>query len=110
MVQTHLLNGQADLGRLFRVQGLRQAGLDVAEGAGARAGVAHDHQGGLLLAPALADVGTGRFFADRHQPLGANNLPGRVVLARAGRLDAQPVRLLQHRRFRAVLFFRVTQL
>ncbi|MNN49711.1 hypothetical protein D3C81_1642550 [compost metagenome] len=110
VVQTHLLNSQADLGGLFRVQGLRQAGLDVAEGASPRAGVAHDHERGVLLAPALADIRAGRLLADRHQPLGADNVLGRVVLARTGRLDPQPVRLLQHRRFRAVLFFRVTQL
>ena len=33
-----------------------KSGLDVAEGAGACAGVAHDHEGGVLLLPALADI------------------------------------------------------
>ena len=93
VVQTHLLDGQAHLARLFRIQRLRQARLDVAEGAGPRAGVAHDHQGGVLLAPALADVRAGRLFTHRHQPLGANDLLGGVVLTRARRLDPQPVRL-----------------
>ncbi len=43
--------------RLGRVERARQPGLHIAEGAGARAGVAHDHEGGVLLLPALADVG-----------------------------------------------------
>ena len=45
----------------------RQAGLDVAEGASARAGVAHDHEGGVLLLPALADIGAARLLADRDE-------------------------------------------
>ena len=110
VVQTHLLHGQTDLARFFRVQRLGQARLDVAEGAGPRAGVAHDHQGGVLLAPALADVRAGRLFTDRHQALGADDVLGGVVLARAGRLHAQPVGFLQNHRLRTILLLRVTEL
>ena len=64
--------GEAELGRgdrdmlgLERIDRARHAGLDVAEGAGAGAGVAEDHHRRVLLGPALADIGAGRFLADR---------------------------------------------
>jgi hypothetical protein len=54
--------------RLGRVERAGQAGRHVAEGAGAGAGLAHDHHGGVALAPALADIRAGRFLAHGHQP------------------------------------------
>ena len=51
---------------VFRFRGIERAGhagLDVAEGAGAGAGVAHDHEGGVLLVPALADIRAARLLA-----------------------------------------------
>jgi len=70
VLQAHLGHGVGHAGRFGGVQSLRRlAGGDVAERAGPRADVAHDHHGGVALAPALADVRTGGLLADRDQPL-----------------------------------------
>ena len=68
--------GEAELGgrlgnmrRFVGIERARQSGLDVAEGAGARAGVAHDQEGRVLLLPALADIGAAGFLADRVQAI-----------------------------------------
>ena len=59
---------------LERIDRARHAGLDVAEGAGPRAGVAEDHHRRVLLGPAFADVRAGRLLAHgrevelAHQP------------------------------------------
>ena len=53
--------------------GSGQAGAHVAEGAGARAGVAHDHEGGVLLRPALADIGAAGLLAHGHQAVLADD-------------------------------------
>ena len=58
----------------------RQPGRHVAEGAGARAGVAHDHHGGVALRPALADVGAGRLLAHRDEPVLAQHAARLAVL------------------------------
>ena len=62
-------HGLGQMRRLVRVEPAGQAGLDVAEGAGAGAGVAQDHHRRVLLRPALADVRAGRLLADRVQLL-----------------------------------------
>ena len=49
---------------LVFVERVGQAGAHVAEGAGAGAGVAHDHEGRVALVPAFADVGAARLLAD----------------------------------------------
>ena len=56
-----------------RIERPRQPGRHVAEGAGARAGIAHDHHGGVALRPALADVGAGRLLAHRDEPVRAQH-------------------------------------
>ena len=53
--------------------GARQPGPHVAEGAGARAGVAHDHEGGVLLRPALADIRAAGLLADRDEAVLADD-------------------------------------
>src|SRR3546814_5317202 len=78
------------------------------EAAGARAGVAHDHHGGVALRPALADVRAGRLLADRVQLVRLHDLAGRVVLARHRRLHADPRRLALHLLVRLVGLLRVT--
>ncbi len=67
---------------LGRIERLRQPRRHVAEGAGARAGVAHDHHGGVALLPALADVGAGRLLAHRDEAVLAQH-------ARASRRTAR---------------------
>ena len=53
----------------------RQARAHIAERAGARAGVAHDHQRRVPLGPALADVGAAGFLAHRVQAVLAHDGP-----------------------------------
>ena len=55
--------------RLAFIESAWLAGTHVAEGASACAGVAHDHHGGVALAPALADIGTGGLLAYRMEPM-----------------------------------------
>ena len=50
VVEAQLGHRIGDAGRLVRIERARHAGRDVAEGAGPRAGVAHDHHGGVLAA------------------------------------------------------------
>ena len=79
---------EAELGKrlgqvlgFVRIDALGQPRLDVAEAAGARAGVAKDHHRGVTLGPALADVRAGRLLAHRVQPLGPHQLARGVVAA-----------------------------
>ena len=72
--------GEAELGHrladmlgLGRIERARQPGPHVAERAGTGAGVAHDHEGGVLLLPALADVGAARLLADGHETVLAHD-------------------------------------
>ena len=94
MGQAELGGGFADMGGLVGVERARQPGLDVAEGAGARAGVAHDHEGGVLLLPALADIRAAGLLAHGVQAVGAHDRVRVGVARRHRRLDADPVGLL----------------
>ena len=82
---------------------------DVAEAAGAGAGVAHDHHGGVALRPALADVGAGGFLADGDEAVLAHQRPGLVVDRVRRRLDPDPGRLALDRVVWPVRLFRVAQ-
>jgi hypothetical protein len=89
-------DGLGQVFRLVRVERIGTAVADVAERAAAGALVAHDHEGRGALAEAFADVGAGRFFAHRHQVVGAQDVLDFVEAGgrRAG-LDANPVGLLE---------------
>ena len=50
VLQPQLFDRIGDVLRLERIERGRQAGGDIAEGAGPRADLAHDHHGGVLLA------------------------------------------------------------
>jgi hypothetical protein len=63
MYEPELRNRIGNALRLLAVERARQAGLDVAEGAGASTGVAHNHEGRVLLLPAPADVRATRLNA-----------------------------------------------
>src|SRR5205807_1856329 len=67
--------------------------------------IAHDHEGRVLLLPALADVGTAGFLANGMEPLGANDAAGLGEAGRPRRLDPDPGRLAQYRRFRPMRLF-----
>ena len=72
----------------------RLAGLDVAEAAAARAGVAEDHERGGAALPAVADVGAGGLLADRVQPLARRSSgAARGSAAPPGRRHLEPLRL-----------------
>src|SRR5580698_10300730 len=83
----------ADIFRLIRVERARQTRAHIAEGAGARAGVAHNHHRGVTMGPAFPDIRATRLFADGVQPEFADDLARLLIFAAARRLDANPVRL-----------------
>ena len=69
---------------LVLVERAGQSGAHIAEGAGAGAGVAHDHEGGVALVPALADIGTARLLADGRELEFAHQAQGLGEHRRAG--------------------------
>ena len=89
MRQAHLGDGVGDVLWLFSVERAGQSGLDVAERASARASVAHDHHGRVLLRPALADIRAGRFFAHRVKVFGADDRAGFCKTLRCRRLHRE---------------------
>ena len=95
--------------RLGGVERAGHAGLDVAEGAGPRAGVAHDHEGGVLLVPALADIRAARLLAHRDEAVLLDDVAGVGIAARVRRADADPVRLRRRQRVRPVHLFGVAR-
>jgi hypothetical protein len=64
MGEAQLLDRIGHAPRLERVERVGAPGGHVAEGAAAGADLAHDHHGGVALAPAFADVGAARLLAD----------------------------------------------
>src|SRR5690606_10927593 len=107
MLQPHLSRREGDVLGLSRIERQRLAGGDIAEAAGARADAAKDHEGRVLLAPALADVRTARLFADRVQLQIADQLFRLVVAEAGGRLHPDPIRLAWRRIIGPPLFFGV---
>src|ERR1700723_4660558 len=95
--------------RLTGIQSTRHSRLDVAERARPGAGVAHDHEGGVLLVPALADVRTARLLAYRDKAVFLDDLAGIGIAARIRRADPDPVRLWRRQRVRPVHFLGVTR-
>ncbi len=102
VVEAELGDGVGDAPGLEGVEGVGAAGRDVAEGAAAGADLAHDHHGGVALAPALADVGAARLLADRHQAVLADGVAGALVAGGDRGLDADPVGLALARGLGAV--------
>src|ERR1700730_17975720 len=97
----------ADTDGLGRIERVRKAGLDIAESAGARAGVAHDHEGCVFFSPALADVGAAGLLADGYEPMFLDNFLRRGPLRRARRLDPDPFGFSRHRLVGPMRLFRV---
>ncbi len=85
VAQAHARDRARDAGGLERVVPGGLAGLDVAEAAAARAGVAEDHERGGAALPALADVRAGGLLADGVQVLRADQLGQLAVALAAGR-------------------------
>mmetsp|Transcript_23260 Transcript_23260/g.65900 ORF Transcript_23260/g.65900 Transcript_23260/m.65900 type:complete len:440 (+) Transcript_23260:59-1378(+) len=97
VVQAPFGDGGRDLLRLFGIQRRRRTRrLDGAKPAATSAGITHDHDRGggrvvFAAAPALADVGTSRLFADRRQPQLPNCAAQLLVVFRRCRLRLQPL-------------------
>src|SRR5215510_2928094 len=102
MAEAKLADSFGDIGGLMGIERAGLAGGDVAEGAGARADVAHDHEGGVLVLPAFADVGAGRLLAHRDETVLAHQPPGLGVFRRIGRTHPDPIRLAPDRIVRPV--------
>src|SRR5262249_25551012 len=83
--------------------------LDVAERAGARAGVAHQHERRVLLIPALADIGAPRLLAHGMQVVRAHDRARLAITFRHRRLDPDPIGLFQRRCVRPVRLFRMAR-
>jgi len=94
--EAHLLDGLGDVLGFRHVERIRLAGGDVAEGACAGTDLAHDHEGGVFLVPAFADVRATGFFADRHELVRAHQFARLLVALGHRRLDTDPLRLAQH--------------
>ena len=109
MSQSELAGRFHDMFRLGGIERAGHAGLDVAEGAGAGAGVTHDHEGRVFLLPALANVRATGLFAHGVQAVVTHNFLGSEIALRDGSLHANPVGLFQNRRIRPVRLFRVTR-
>ena len=107
MGKPELGGGVADLLRLRRVERAGQPGPHVAEGAGPRAGVAHDHEGGVLLRPALADIGAAGLLADGDEAVLADDVRRLAEDRRCRRLDPDPVRFPRNRRVGTMRLFRM---
>jgi len=106
MLQSQLGRRFGDLDRFIGVERAGQAGAHVTESACARAGIAHDHEGRVLLRPALANVGTARFLANGHEFVLAHDALRLGPFGGAGSLYADPRRLAQYWRVGAVCIFR----
>ena len=96
VIEPELGNRLADISRLIWIERTGQPGLHVAERAGARARVAHDHEGRVLLVPALTDVGATGLLAHGVQAVLLDDALRLAIAARNRRLDADPIRLAQH--------------
>ncbi|MCY1242609.1 hypothetical protein D9M72_555780 [compost metagenome] len=93
VAEAHLLDGLGNVRRLFEIERIRLAGRDVAEGAGAGTDLAHDHEGGVLLVPAFADVRAARFFANSDELVALHDRTRLLISLGHRRLDADPLRL-----------------
>ncbi len=82
--------------RLVVVVPVGTAGLDGAEAAGPRAGVAQDHDRGRALLPALADVGAASLLAHRVERLAAHEVLELAVVGAAGQPGLDPLGMAAH--------------
>ena len=97
MLEAKRLDRMGDAARLEHIKRIGPPGRDVAEGTAAGADLAHDHHGGVALAPAFADIGAARLFADRHQPVRLQDVARGLVTGRGRRLDPDPIGLFRLR-------------
>ena len=109
VAQTEPGDGVGDAGGFVGLQRAGLAGAHVAEAAGAGAGVAHDHHGGVALRPALADIRAGGLLANRHQAVVAHQRAGLVIDRVVRRLDPDPGGFALDRILRPMGLFRMSE-
>ena len=110
MVQPQFLHRIRHAARLERIQRLRAAGGDIAKGSAPFADLAHDHHGGVALAPAFAGIGAAGLFAYCHQLVFAHDITGAFVALGSGGFYANPVGLARLGVIGLVRLFRVALL
>ena len=106
--QSQLAHRLGDIARFVRIEGAGFTGGDVAEGAGPRADLAHDHESRVLLLPTFADVGARRLFAHGGEPVLAHQPLGLGIFRRVRRTHSYPVRLASDRVVGPVRLFRMS--
>ena len=107
--KAELEGGLRDVLRLVWVERTGHAGFHVTEGAGTGAGIAHKHESGVFLVPALADIRAAGFLADRNQAVFPDDVACFGITARARRSDTDPGRFWRRQCIRPVHLFRVTR-
>src|SRR3954453_20752016 len=107
MGKSELCRSVGDMLRLSQIQWSRNSGSDGAESARARTGIPHDHEGPVLLFPALPDIGAAGLLADSSQAVRAYNRLGLAIPLRTRRLYPDPRWLLKDSRIRPVRFLRM---
>ena len=110
MTQPQLGDRLGHISRFRRIKRQRHTGCDIAKGAGTGAGLAHNHESGVLLFPALTDIRARRFLAHGDQIILFHNGAGFGIGGRARRFGANPTGLAQDSAIRPVLLFRMARL
>ena len=95
--------------RLIAIERPRLAGADMAKAAGAGAGIAHDHHGGVADRPAFADIRAGGLLAHRVQAVFGQQRAGLVIDRMGRRLDPDPGGFARDRVVRPVGFLGVAR-
>jgi hypothetical protein len=81
------------------------AGCDIAECAGPRANLAHNHHRGVTLGPTFANIRTAGLFAHGGEFVFANDVARHLVALAGWRFDTNPVGLFGLRAILATLLF-----
>jgi hypothetical protein len=90
-----MLHGLGYVRGLHRIELHRLALIDRAEAAVACTSVAAEHKCGRFIGPALEDVRTFRFLANRVEVKTLDEIQNGILIRRIAQLDLQPVRLLE---------------
>src|SRR5208337_3242297 len=90
MLQPELRRCQSNAGGLTRVKCAGQPRFDIAECAGARACVAHDHEGCVLFFPTFPYVRASRLLAHSVQSMSTHDRARLGIAFRERRLDPNP--------------------
>ena len=107
VVQAQLLHCIRNTTRFKYIESVRFARRHVTERAATGANLAHDHHGGVTLAPAFASVRACGLFTDGRELVVAHNSGSFLIPVRSRCLNTDPRRLLRLSVVWAVRLFRV---